>query len=145
MLPGTISDYPAFLAAYLGPGLVAAFVLIALAQRYWWPVLASAAFVVAAVMAHANGTIVSALQLIFHVTCWTTLFVFFERQLHWPEANEGAAVSRRAAMIAGGASVFLCLMSFGPVYISNDHPLASTMTRALLVLLPPLEAIREFD
>src|SRR5262249_31773213 len=34
--------------------------------------------------------------------------------------------------------------SFGPVYVSNDNPLANHVLRTLLAIWPPLKAIREF-
>ncbi|HKW02908.1 MAG TPA: hypothetical protein VJN96_23995 [Vicinamibacterales bacterium] len=145
MLPGTIADDPAFVAAYVGIALVPAVLFIAAVEKYLWPLLGSAVVVVAAVMAHTAGSLIGTLQLIFQVTCWTTLFVFFGRQLYWPGSADETSLLRRAATTAAGVGVFLCLMSFGPVYVSNDHPLASTVMRVLLVVLPPLKAIREFD
>jgi len=153
-LPGTLGDYPDFFATYIGAGLVAAAAILAtLAVRrrsfgpktQLWPLLASAALVVAAVMAHASGGLIFSLQLLFHAMCWATLFAFWGHQLDWPAASSDLDVLRRLAMVAAGAGAFLCLFSFGPVYSSNDNPLANHVLRALLVVWPPLEAIREFD
>ena len=48
-------------------------------------------------------------------------------------------------MLGAGLGVFLCLMSFGPVYATNPSPLATNFARVLLSIVTPLKSIREFQ
>jgi len=65
-------------------------------------------------------------------------------QLDAPRVNEEAFAGYIAAATAGVA-VLLSVVSFGPAYPTNLHPLATNLTRAFFFVLPPLESIREYD
>ena len=52
---------------------------------------------------------------------------------------------RVAVLLSAGLGVFLCLMSFGPVYATNPSPLATNIARVLLSIVTPLKSIREFQ
>ena len=53
--------------------------------------------------------------------------------------------ARYLAAASAGLAVFLGFISFGPVYASNGHPLATNLTSVAFFVLPPLKAIREYD
>jgi hypothetical protein len=85
------------------------------------------------------------LGLFFDVACLVTLLLYWRGQLALPANTDEGAVRQSIMMLSAGLAVFLCFMSFGPVYSSNIHPLATILMRVLLVALPPLKSIREYD
>ena len=85
------------------------------------------------------------LQLAFQVTCYVTLLLYWRRQLLFVVSSDQNGIRNAAVMLGAGLGVFLCLMSFGPVYVSNNNPLANHIMRVLLHVLPPLKSIREFN
>jgi hypothetical protein len=85
------------------------------------------------------------LGLLFDIACAATLVLYWRGQIVLPSTTDETGVRSSVVMLAAGLAVFLCLMSFGPVYASNTHPLATGLLRVLLAVLPPLKYIREYD
>ena len=85
------------------------------------------------------------LGLLFDVVCLVTLLLYWRGQIALPVTADEIGVRQSIVMLSAGLAVFLCFMSFGPVYSSNIHPLATNLMRVLLVALPPLKSIREYD
>ena len=84
------------------------------------------------------------LKLVFQIVCYGTLLLYWRRQIRFVISSDQQGIRNYVVMLSAGLGVFACLMSFGPVYVSNSGPLASHIMRLLLDVLPPLRAIREF-
>jgi hypothetical protein len=116
-----------------------------LAHGHVWivPVLAAVMAVLAAY--GINRDEVRWLGVGFDVACVLALLAYWRAQLRLPPPGPRGDLARPVALIGAGLGVFLCLVSFGPVYVSNRHPLASGITTALLEVVPPMKSVREFD
>jgi hypothetical protein len=90
------------------------------------------------------GGLVPWLQLLFHVMCYVTLLLYWRHQIRCIVSSDQRGISRYVLMFSSGLAVFLCLMAFGPVYVSNDNLFANHILRVLLVVLPPFRLLREF-
>jgi hypothetical protein len=77
--------------------------------------------------------------------CVLALLLFWRAQRRLPSGSQGDSIAHPLALISGGLGVFLCLLSFGPVYASNQHQLASRLANIVLEAVPPMKAVREFD
>jgi hypothetical protein len=164
-VPATVDLVPVYIRSLVGPGMGAAILLlIAMStgrfvrrsgtpppQRhgtslatatYLLPVLVTGAASVAASLFRAGEGTTWWVRLAFHAACWVSLAVFWMRQLRWSPARNG--LQETAAMVSLGVGAFLCLMAFGPVWISNPHGLANHVLGALLQVVPPLKLIREY-
>jgi hypothetical protein len=93
---------------------------------------------------HSGRLVVPWLQLVFHITCYVTLLLYWRGQILFSISNDQNGIRNYVVMLSAGVGVFLCLMSFGPVYVSNNSPLANHIMSALLYVLPPLKSLREF-
>jgi hypothetical protein len=85
------------------------------------------------------------LGLLFDIACAMTLLLYWRGQAVLSATTDEFGVRQSVVMLSAGLAVFLCFMSFGPVYASNTHPLATSLMRVLLAVLPPLKSIREYD
>jgi hypothetical protein len=114
-------------------------------ERHIWPLLV-AAFLVVATSIAGLAQVQRIAALAFHMVCWVTLVVYWRDQMraHIGGATKGELASS-AMLLSLGLGVFVSLMSFGPVYVSNDNALASSLLRALFEVVPPLKSIREFN
>ena len=163
--PGRLGDMPGFVTSQVGPGLAAglamlcAFILLghvrgALqddvrqpeppAQAYLLVVCGVALALALSRSFRSASAVLPWLQLAFHVACYVTLLLYWRRQIGFVISGDQNGMRNYVVMLSAGLGVFLCLMSFGPVYVSNDGPLANHIMRVLLYLAPPLRAIREF-
>src|SRR5439155_19970779 len=91
-----------------------------------------------------NRQVVPSLGVLFDMVSVVTLLLYWRVQMLLPAAAD-EAVGRYVVMFSAGLAVFLSVMSFGPAYASNIHPLATYLMRLLLGVLPPLKSIREYD
>jgi len=82
---------------------------------------------------------------LFDLGCTAVLLAYWRGQVGARLADGPNDAPRLLTMIGGGLGVLLCLVSFGPVYPGNRHPLASGLTNALVEIVPPMKSIREFD
>ena len=86
---------------------------------------------------------VPALGLAFDAACCAALLLHFRSQARMQFTPERLASN--GALLAAGLALFLSLMSFGPAYASNGHPLETGLARLLLSALPALKSIREWE
>jgi hypothetical protein len=107
------------------------------------PVAALAVIIAAAHGFKRSG--VPWLGLLLDIACVATLLMYWRAQIRMPAGTDEGGARHSVLMLSAGLAVFLCFMSFGPVYASNIHPLATNLMRLLLETLPPLKAIREYD
>jgi hypothetical protein len=84
------------------------------------------------------------LGVLLDLLCAATVLLNWRNQLRPPPVEDEAFAGYIAAA-AAGVAVLLCFVSFGPVYASNRHPLATNLTRVLFFMLPALKSIREYD
>jgi len=84
------------------------------------------------------------LGVLLDLLCAATVVLNWRNQLRPPPVEE-EAFAGYLATVAAGVAVLLCFVSFGPVYASNRHPLATNLTRVFFFVLPALESIREYD
>jgi hypothetical protein len=82
---------------------------------------------------------------IFDAGCAAGMIAFWRAQLRVATPARPIDVAQLLSLVSAGLGVLLCLLSFGPVTDSNRHPLASVLTNVMLLVVPPLKAIREFD
>lgn len=166
--PVRAADLGGFLAGSIGPGVVAALAILcalALTRRvskaaedavrrpehplpghaYLVVVLVAAAGVALSSSMLPGGMVFPWLQLVFQISCYAALSLYWRDQILLPISSDQNGIRNDVVMLSGGLGAFLCLMSFGPVYVSNDSPLASHIMTMLLSLLPPLKFLREFD
>jgi len=85
------------------------------------------------------------LGVLFDLGCAAVLLAYWRGQAHARSGGGPNDIAGLLMLIGGGLGVLLCLVSFGPVYGGNRHPLASGLTNALLEIVPPMKSIREFD
>jgi hypothetical protein len=111
-------------------------------ERYLLVLLVPALAMLVTAAYGVNRQNVPSLGLLFDIICIATLLLFLRAQ---SVVNVAADLERYVTVLSAGVGVFLCVMSFGPVYPSNAHPLATNLMRGLLVVLPPLKSIREYD
>ncbi len=166
--PVHLQDISGFVTGWIGPGMAVALaalgVSIAIARmgkavkgdalklesappaQAYFAVVCVLASGLALASSHPSGRLALPwLQLAFQVTCYVTLLMYWRRQLLFVVSSDQNGIRNAAVMLGAGLGVFLCLMSFGPVYVSNNNPLASHIMRVLLYMLPPLKSIREFN
>jgi hypothetical protein len=163
-----IRQIPQFLGWRVGWTLTAAFTLLSIfVLRQWVETKASGrvddrgaaqgpekqlcvllvtAFVLVVAAAHGfNRHTVAWLGILFDIVSVGALLMYWRGQIALPATPDEGSVRQNIVMLSGGLAVFLCLMSFGPVYASNTHPLATWLMRVLLAVMPPLKSIREYD
>lgn len=86
------------------------------------------------------------LGVLFDAGCAAALLAFWRSQVRLSGAKDQDDIARHLGLVSVGLGLFLCLVSFGPVYGTNRyHPVASGITTVLLDVVPPLQSIREFD
>lgn len=163
--PAGAPDLPRYIDGLLGPALLGALLVSLLAavtrsfrssqaarhlairpppERYFWPLLTAFALLLAAVMLRATAPIVSCLQFVFHAVGWGTLLLFWRVQTR-RSPPEPRNMTRAAVTLGLGLGIFMCLMSFGPVYVSNPSPFANSILRVLVEIASPLTMIREYS
>lgn len=166
--PVRLQDIRVFVTGWIGPSLVVALaalgVSIAIARvsrvqkgdalklepappaQAYLAVVCALALGLAIASSHPSGRLALPwLKLVFHVTGYMTLLLYWRQQFLFVASSDQNSIRNAVVMLGAGLGVFLCLMSFGPVYISNNNPLASHIMRVLLLVLPPLKSIREFN
>ena len=166
--PVRLQDIRGFVTGWIGPGMAVALaalgVSIAIARigeaakgealkpepappiQAYFAVVCLLALGLALTLSHPScRQVLPSLQLAFHVTCYVTLLLYWRRQLLFVVSSDQNGIRNAVVMLSAGLGVFLCLMSFGPVYVSNNNPLASHIMRVLLHVVPPLKSIREFN
>jgi len=164
--PEHVANLYAFVLWSLGPAVAAALIMLGLAvvlqradrsvrdaasesrlpppsQMYLSAVCVVAAGVDIGVSSHPGGP-AAWLPLAFQLVCYLTLFLYWRHQIRFLVSTDQSGIRNYVLMLTAGVGVFACLMSFGPVYISNPSPLANQIMSVLLHVLPPLKAIREF-
>jgi hypothetical protein len=82
---------------------------------------------------------------LFDLGCAAVLLAYWRGQIRVRSADGPKDIAGLLTFTSGGLSVLLCLVSFGPVYGGNRHPLASRLTNVLVEIIPPMKSIREFD
>jgi len=170
-VPLRASQVPAFVEATVGIGVATAFVLLAAViafgrvavsrhrragqappvstapaiRTHVW--IAPLLMLLMAVMASSGATRYDTrwIGLGFDAGCVLTLAAWWQAQTRVTRPRSHDDLAQALAVASAGLAVFLALMSFGPVYVSNRHPLASSLTTALVEIVPPLKAMREFD
>jgi len=167
-VPLRVSQLTAFVEAPVGIGITTAFgivaALIAAARVSWrrgqalqapaptqvtrthtWTVPAlMAAMAVLASYGVTRDEVVG-LGVAFDAACVLALLAWWRAQARVSRPGQHGDLAPLIAVASAGLAVFLALVSFGPVYVSNRHPLASGITTALLEIVPPMKAMREFD
>ncbi len=88
---------------------------------------------------------VARLGVLFDIVSVVALLSYWRGQIALSTTPDERSLRQTIVMLSGGLAVFLCLMSFGPVYASNTHPLATMLMRVMLGVMPPLKSIREYD
>lgn len=97
------------------------------------------------VSAYDARVFLPSVRILFQAGCSLAILEYWRTQRRFAASAPSAALSPYAAIISAGVGVFLVLMSFGPVYSSNSHPLATYTMTVLLEVLRPLRSIREFS
>jgi hypothetical protein len=165
--PGGVDDIPGFVMVRFGPGVVIALVMLYVSiavrrvgravkdavhqpeatpptQRYL-SVMCVVALGLVMSTAYPYGRLIFPWsRLLFQVVCWVALLMFWRRQMRFFVSSDQNGLRNAVVMLSAGVGVFLCLMSFGPVYVSNDSPLANPIVTMLMNVVPPLKALREF-
>lgn len=148
-LPGNGPQVLDFLAVRVGWSLGVALLVSLVMKRdrpRWYlaalPFLAIALCVI--YVAHAPGRVVVWTTMAFQIGCYAALVAYWRDQLRLDVRRDPAAMRELAVLVSGGLTVFLCLLSFGPVAASNDSLLATDLAHRLLIMLPPLQSLREF-
>jgi hypothetical protein len=164
-VPLRAEHLPAFIDGSVGIGLAAALTiagamgisrrgLIGAREATQEPVAAIRTLWVIPLMAQAmalaasyglNRHDVRWLGVLFDLGCATVFIAYWRDLLRTRSADGSNEIAGLLATIGGGLGVLLCLMSFGPIYPGNRHPLASGLTNVLLEIIPPMKSIREFD
>ena len=168
LLPTRLQDMPGFVVGWAGPALVAAAFLLAVwsvkqaidqrvsksarpavslpRQRYLLAAVAIATALVVGTMFDTGGLFVPWMKPVFQAVCYATLLWYWREQWLGPSTPDSHGSGQRVAvLLSAGLGVFLCLMSFGPVYATNPSPLATNIARVLLSIVTPLKSIREFQ
>jgi hypothetical protein len=152
--PGTLSAIPTYFRDALGFGVTAALVgAWAVAARgsrrlthAYFFVLCAIALAVPVSGGYAAGrTLRPALHVMFHIACALTLVAYLWAQVRLEVATDEDGMRRYIGLLSVGLGVWMCLMAFGPVYASNNSPLANYVMNLMLHVVPPLKSIREFD
>ena len=164
-LPARLQDLPGFVVGWAGPAVVAAALMLAgwsvkqaidrrvgksarpaislPKQRYLLAVVALATALVVSAMFETGVMLVPWMKPVFQLACYATLLWFWREQWLAPSAADSNGSGQHVAVMLGaGLGVFLCLMSFGPVYATNPSPLATNFARVLLSIVTPLKSIQ---
>ncbi len=99
----------------------------------------------AVAIAFPSSTLMAPARVLFQVLCYAALFLYWRHQVRFAIGTDQNAVVRYALLLTAGVGVFVGLMSFGPVYVSNANLFASHLLRMMFFVVPAVRSIREFD